>query len=64
MSTLASAPPVCVCGGARGDLFLPFFVEGTDAGSVMLSKDSEKQGRRTESPSFQSGFFFYRAVER
>ena len=29
----------------------------TDAGSVELSKDSEKQGRRIESPSFQSGFF-------
>lgn len=44
--------------GERGasDLFLPPFAEGTDAGSV-LSKDSQKQGGRTESPSFQSGFF-------
>lgn len=36
------------------DLFLPLLVEGTDAGSAVLSKDSEKQGGRTESPSFKS----------
>lgn len=29
-----------------------------DAGSVELSKDSERQGRRTGSPDFQIRFFF------
>lgn len=40
------------------DLFLPGFVEVADAGSVELSKDSERQGRRTGSPDFQIRFFF------
>lgn len=48
--------PLLLQGVGALDLFL-LFVQVTGAGSVELSKDSEKQGR-TESPRFQSGFFF------